>query len=1410
MIGKLFASSLILAFFFLLPPQKKSYAEDGVGVPGQFYNYEFDFYDINKGNYVLTPYDHTVLGEKIDESSGRVKFEYIDINIPGNFDIEVAFRRTYSTSTTYQDKGWSLPETPRLEFQVVGYGPKAVASEDCTKSHIANPIFISLGEFGSGEGYFMKSYKQNIPPNLIIPGKINESLHFKNETLPYNGSGHIFTTASKWVVSCVTSESSSGSWYEAVSPKGVRYTFDTKIVANYSHNEIKESNKTYEMYRVNFYASKVEDRFGNWVKYNRNIDGLLTSITSSDNRNISIGYINNKLTTATANGKTWLYDLTEDAIYSTGTVTRPDGKQWIYNLQKRDSNKYPNDGLVSWCDIENIIGDKNGDGDGVISNKQGTDTLTATPTITIQHPDGAVGKFWLGFTTHGTAKIDPKNSGPIGNIHTTSSRCSYFYSLLKKSVSGTGVPESIWRYEYSLNEGYYRDVPHDESYYNNIDSNMMFSGEIPRNINNYDYKWTKIIRPDNSYITRYFNRDAFSYFKNKLFAEIFYNVDGTPLKEVLYNYEPGTFYASDFVPTETNLTSQNSQKPKLVSKKVTIFEDLKSNTYTTDITSFGDYDYPLTVEEYNDFSSEKKYKKYTYKHDTLNWIFGLPEKTYIGDSTDTYELVNNITYYASTHNYSSLPYSLAKHGLTYKLFNSYTLGNPRRVSEILTGRWFNYSNYKRGIPQTIVRPSTEDHTDTQYATQTINDDGFITKQYDFEGECIEFDYDLLGRITLVSPCNTYWNNINISYESVSTQESGFEYIDVGMLKQSVSRGNSRHVTYYDSFLRPRFTKEWDVSEPNSTMRYTRTDWDIDNKITYQSKPSSEQSTLYGTVFEYDMLKRVVVENDNSVTGQIDFTYHSDNRISKIDNLNNHTITTYLAFGAPNYKLATLIESPESIRTEYEYNTHYNLISITQGGATENLVYNSNQQLCKSVRPDIGNRAYTYNVLGEVTTMVHGASVGSAIDSCDTIFDSSEITAYTYDFHGNLATVSYGDGSPTKIYSHDENDNLLSIVSNGVTNTYIYNDLNQVTRERLQIDGYNWLLAYGYDANSNLSSITYPNGEIVSYSPNALGQATKASNYANNAKYFANGMIRTFTYGNGFIHTVTQHNSGLPKDIYDVRLGTQAFDHYLDFDSNGNLTFLRDDQNSHYTLDLGYDGVNRLNAINDSFQGSGQLSYDTMGNILSYTLGNKNLVYSYDSNKRLESVGGTTNYQFTYDGRGNILTNGNNTNFTYNLAENVITNKDYIRFTYDGQDKRVKKSVRGVENYFFYNDEGKLIFKKRPGLLTNNIYLGKKFIAENTTDSNTGNHPPSAVNDTIKSILEYGEYTTVIYPLVNDSDPDGDRLILTSATGKEVSISSDGTYIIVNSLSDQTITYTISDGNGGISSANISLDITIDY
>ncbi|MEI5639975.1 MULTISPECIES: RHS repeat domain-containing protein [unclassified Pseudoalteromonas] len=275
---------------------------------------------------------------------------------------------------------------------------------------------------------------------------------------------------------------------------------------------------------------------------------------------------------------------------------------------------------------------------------------------------------------------------------------------------------------------------------------------------------------------------------------------------------------------------------------------------------------------------------------------------------------------------------------------------------------------------------------------------------------------------------------------------------------------------------------------------------------------------------------------------------------------------------------------------------------------------------------------------------------------------------------------------------------------------------------------------------------------VYYSPNGYGEPTKAveidksgsivNKFATEAKYYAHGMLESFTFGNNATHSMSiDPISLMPKTIKDTLNNNDVVNLTYGFDNNGNVTKIIDMVQPGFSLtSLVYDDLNRLtNVYGGNLIGKSTITYDGLGNIETYKSKDTDLAYSYNrANNRLSSITGTgTSGKYgniQYDARGNIKHNGA-FGLSYNAANQMVSAKGNT-FLYDGHNRRVKQVEAKGTSYSFYSQDGTLLYREKGDTLTgegiNYIYLGEKLIAK------TGNVIPISTADSRQHYRPFGE------------------------------------------------------------------------
>jgi len=790
--------------------------------------------------------------------------------------------------------------------------------------------------------------------------------------------------------------------------------------------------------------------------------------------------------------------------------------------------------------------------------------------------------------------------------------------------------------------------------------------------------------------------------------------------------------------------------------------------YISTITSFDTYGQPHITSD--NFDDNIRITTQSYDHDVENWILNQPRITKVGSELTSLTNVKEITYYSKTHdNYPFLPKEEKSFGIWQKKYSGYdSNGNVSKVeyNKALTfgdtslNGYESFSNYKRGKPQTITVPKrTASGVITR--TQVVDDEGLITSSSDFNGNVTTYAYDAIGRIKSISPQHTTGEVDWLSTLYTWTYDGGTNSNQPVLTEKrctldttgAACTGTAKLTkkTTFDSKLNQ---VAIEASDGLNTI-YQNIAYNVYNKPTFQSYPSHSAGETEGVHYTYDGLQRQLTQiQDNG--GTITNEYLAGNKIKVTDAEDNVTTTTYLAYGSSSYQQATKIVSPENVTTDIAVNIFGNVTSIKQSGKngstnisqTEYRAYDSQQNLCQIKRNDVGATVMSRNTIGEVVWQAQGQTAASNT-ACNTTAAASHKVSFTYDNLGQQRTISYGDGTPTRTFTRDNNGNIKSIVGDGFTQAYNYNSLNLLEDETLTVSGRsgNMTLDYGYDSLGHLSSLQYPDGLAkINFAPNAFGQPTQAirtysdattdvfvKGGTSKATYHPNGSVNTFTYGNNVVHTTTLNNRQMPSQIADKYGSADRVNLSYTYDDNSNITSIINTREAGiYSLSaLTYDGLDRLvTTTGGSGIGSSAITYDGLGNIRTYSNSSafspSNLTYSYKSNFLLNDVkttGTSTKIRDfsatnSYDARGNVLKNGNSegkNTFGYNLANQMISaggvSNDYV---YDGYNRRVKTIDSKGTSYSFYNQAGKLMYRETASGGINYIFLGSKLIAKEGT------------------------------------------------------------------------------------------------
>src|SRR5215217_2882077 len=427
------------------------------------------------------------------------------------------------------------------------------------------------------------------------------------------------------------------------------------------------------------------------------------------------------------------------------------------------------------------------------------------------------------------------------------------------------------------------------------------------------------------------------------------------------------------------------------------------------------------------------------------------------------------------------------------------------------------------------------------------------------------------------------------------------------------------------------------------------------------------------------------------------------------------------------RVTQLYEDPSGLNylTSYDYDVFGNLRHVYQGAQTRTFNYDSLSRLRSAVNPESGTINYMYDDNGNLLTRTDARGV---------------VSTYAYDALNRPTTRSYSDGTPTVTYSYDaigiaNSKGRLTSVSSSIAN-YNYSGFDGMGRINgsSQIMGSQiYTASYTYDLAGHLKTITYPSGRTVTYAYDnagrtnsvigALGDGTNR-NYTTGISYDAGSRITQEQFGtttpvyNKLFYTsrgqlaeiragLTPNNSSWERgaiiNFYGPCWGMCSGQSMPN--NNGNL--LRQEhwiQNESGqvigipTQEFDYDGLNRLSWAKEGTSWKQQYSYDRYGNRLvnqANTFGDGVAKPDFGLDTNTNRLTAPAGYTMSYDAAGN-LTNDTSTGqgqLTYdaeNRMKQAWANSQWQTYSYDGNGRRVKRLVNGLETWQVYGLGGELL------------------------------------------------------------------------------------------------------------------------
>lgn len=1049
-------------------------------------------------------------------------------------------------------------------------------------------------------------------------------------------------------------------------------------------------------------VTRIEDRFGNSLVFNYDSSGHLTGINASDGRALSVTYetgtprIHSVTLQPAAGGaaRTWLYTYNADGSSLT-QVTLPDNTRWQLGLTAFDQIDLNTSGSHSSCV-----------------------TLAApnpaTATGTISHPAGLVGTFVVKPVKRGRSYVprdcrsmqygDPDSQGSFASVPDA----WYSVALVQRTLSGAGTPNRTWSYSYS---------PANDSWYD-CGSNCATT------------VYTTVVDPDLT-ATRSTFSNRYNYTESQLLRTDYYAGGAgtsTLLRSEINHYAAPTTAplparAGHLLQDNVN-TAQIAQYSPLDQRQMVQGGD----TYTWQAEAFNSYVQVTRTKRSSSAAAPCVADQVTmslcaleeqtdYLNELPHWVLGLPTKV---TNLTTGEVVDQNVYDLSR-------VTLKERWHFGQKLMSYTFDAQGNLASFTDGNSHTTTlgSYKRGIPQAIGYP------DGRSQSLAVDDFGQIARITDQAGSATAYSYDAVGRLKQIAyPTGDEqaWYPKTFNYDFVAGAERG---IAANHWRRTIATGNARSVTYFDALLRPVLADSYSAAD-GSSHTSARTDYDWKGQKTFVSYPvpgsPSLASITTGSTSTYDALGRLTRTQQVSELGTLTSTtaYLSGARMQVTDPKGNVTTTRYQVFDQPSYDAVIQVQAPAGLTQTIERDLYGNPRAITQSGlygtqslnVRKTLIYDGYHRLCRTTEPESGSEVMAYDAANNLLWSASGVTLTdpqSTTDCGQTQVATAGRTTRTYDAMNRVTHLTPPAGTQSTTYSYDALGNLASAVSGISTWTATHNKRGMVTAESLQLTGQGtWWLHYNHDAYGSLSSLQYPDGETVSYAPDALGRATRVGSYVTGLSYFPDGEVASYTYGNGASYVAEKNARQLLSNFSYGHGTTLNLSEDYSYDANGNITKVTDLAGGPRTKTFGYDALNRLtSATASSLWGTETYAYDPLNNIRKRVGNGQTVSYNYDALNHLVSLSGATSASFGYDNRGNII-NKNGAALAFDQKNQLTGITGYGNYSYDAAGRRVMKAASGhAPVYYFYNQGGQLLYQRDSGstLSTNFIYLGRKLVAD---------------------------------------------------------------------------------------------------
>ena len=632
--------------------------------------------------------------------------------------------------------------------------------------------------------------------------------------------------------------------------------------------------------------------------------------------------------------------------------------------------------------------------------------------------------------------------------------------------------------------------------------------------------------------------------------------------------------------------------------------------------------------------------------------------------------------------------------------------NGNVLSKTITDMWaseartWTYTYSEAGQLLTADGPRTDVSDLTTYGYYDCasgNECGHIHTVTNALGQVTTYNtYSAFGEALSITDANsvttarTYDSRGRLTSTAVSGDVTGFEYWPTGLLKKVTQADGGYIVLTYDDAHRLIRVQDGAGNHIDYTLDGLgdRTAINIHDPASTLSRTLTQTFTGSG-----QLLTQTGAAGTAGVTTQ--YQYDSDgNQAGIVAPLGRYTHVLYDKLNHP-----AQITDPASGLTQLSVDLNGNLQWVIDPMGFETDYYNSvfGERLMV-LGADSGETDYTYDSAGNLATSTDARGAVSTYG-----YDAlNRLTSGAYSLNGTTdqaVTYTYDGGTYGK-------GHLTGASDANHTMSWTYDALGHVVSKSQAMGSVALTIGYAY-TNGNLSSVSTPSGQSVTYSYNGSHQITSVSvngsTLLSSVTYEPFGAVSGWTWGNG-TSVVRSHDAD--GNISVINTGGEA--HVYGHDDASRITAITNPANSNLSWTYGYDVMDHLNAA-DTASWHGTFTYDASGNRLSQG-GTQTASFAIapDSN-RIVATAGYVYGQLSYDDAGNV-TGDVSRSFTYNNAGRMtsVTNGAVTTsYAFNALGQRVKKSSPLSTTYFVYDEAGHLIgeYNAAGNIVEETVWMG---------------------------------------------------------------------------------------------------------